>query len=142
MALAASQTGSIPLVGDWVLNPSRTHYGEGVERRRREQFTCVAERNKLRCNINSVRADGRLVAARFSAPMSGARAPVTGMPDIDGVELRQSNRSLVDATFFWRGKPVFAYRAMRSNDGQSLMIVSVDATSRTILSTIVVYDRR
>jgi hypothetical protein len=37
---------------------------------------------------------------------------------------------------------VFAYRAVRSDDGRSLTIVSVDPISRAVLNSVVVYDLR
>jgi hypothetical protein len=58
------------------------------------------------------------------------------------VQLRQPTNALVDATFLWRGKPVFGYRALQSEDGRSLIIISVDPVSRVALTTVVVYDRR
>jgi hypothetical protein len=48
----------------------------------------------------------------------------------------------VDATFTYNGKPVFAYRAVRSNDGRSLTIISVDPVTRAALTSVVVYERQ
>jgi hypothetical protein len=64
------------------------------------------------------------------------------MPDIDAVEIKQQSHAIADATFYAAGEPVFGYRAMQSNDGDSLIVVSVDPVSRVTLTTIVVYDRR
>lgn len=133
---------AVPLVGQWRLNLARTHYGLGVDVRRRETFACDSNGSLLRCIINSVRQDGRELVGRFSASIDGSRAPVNGIPDVDTVELRQPAASLLDATFFWHGKAVFAYRAYRSTDGTLLMIVSVDPSSRAALTTVVVYDRQ
>lgn len=41
-----------------------------------------------------------------------------------------------------RGKPVFGYRAFQSDDGRSLMIVSVDPVTGAAATTVVVYDRQ
>ncbi len=136
--------GQIPpaLVGDWQLNLARTHYGPGVDRRRSERFSCTTQASQLRCVITSVRADGRHLTGRFVAPMDGTGAPVTGIPDIDEIQIRRPNSAFLDATFLARGKPAFGYRAFQSQDGRSLMIVSVDPVTRVALTTIVVYDRR
>jgi hypothetical protein len=74
--------------------------------------------------------------------MDGTSAPVTGIPDIDEIQLRRPSSAFIDATFLWRGQPAFGYRAFQSQNAQSLMIVSVDPVSRVTLTTIVVYDRR
>jgi len=98
--------------------------------------------NQLRCVIRSVRADGRQLTGRFVAPMDGTGAPVTGIPDIDEIQLRRPSSAFIDATFLSRGQTAFGYRAFQSQDGRSLMIVSVDPVSRVALTTVVVYDRR
>ena len=130
------------LVGQWRLNLARTHYGSGVDVRQRESFTCEMHGPRLRCVIHSVRQDGRELVGQFAAALDRSPAPVTGISDVDTVELSQPAPSLLDATFFFRGKPTFAYRAYRSIDGASLVIVSVDPTSRAVLTTVVVYDRQ
>ena len=132
----------VPLVGNWQLNVGRTHYGPGVDRRRRERMACTAESEGVRCVILSVRADGHELTGQFTSLLDGATAPVTGVPDVDGVQLRRPNASLIDATFFWRGNPVFGYRALQSDDGRSLMIMSVDPVTGAAATTVVVYDRR
>ncbi|HEX4823587.1 MAG TPA: hypothetical protein VFV19_04715 [Candidatus Polarisedimenticolaceae bacterium] len=147
VAVAAVQPGNVsaptvPIVGQWRLNLSRTHYGTGVDVRRSETFTCDIDRKLVRCVIRSVRQDGRKLTAQFATPTDASPAPVTGIPDIDSVSLSQPIPSLLDATFSFRGKPVFAYRAYRSSDGASLMIVSVDPISHSAMTTVVVYDRQ
>ena len=131
-----------PLIGEWHLNPGRSHFAPGVHRRRRELFACAAEAQGVQCTIRSVRSDSQQVIGRFTATLDGREAPVTGMPDVDGVRLRQVDGAIVDATFSFGGVPAFGYRAIRSDDGRSLMIVSVEPISRKALGTVVVYDRR
>lgn len=138
---AASQP-TTPLVGDWQLNLSRTRYGPGVDRRRQERFTCAVRRARLACTIRGERADGRVIVGRFAAALDGAGGPVRGVPGVDEVRLRAVVAGVADATFLRRGVPVFGYRAYRSEDGLSLMIVTVEPASRAALSTVVVYDRR
>ena len=142
LALLQSTAPEPSIVGDWRLNLARTHYGAGVDRRRYERFTCTSERDRVSCVIRSVRADGREVVGRFSAPLSGKGASVAGIPDVDEArQLRRPGPEIVDATFLSRARPVFGYRAMRADDGRSLLIISVDPVSRAALTTIVVYDR-
>ena len=131
-----------PLLGDWQLNLSRTHYGPNVDRRRRERMTCTAEVEKVRCVIRSTRSDGRELTGQFTASLDGVAGPVTGIPDVDEVQLRRPSSSLIDATFLLRGTPVFGYRAYQADDGHSLMIMSVDPVTRAAATTVVVYDRR
>ncbi|CAN5803980.1 hypothetical protein BH18ACI5_BH18ACI5_05760 [soil metagenome] len=133
---------AVPLIGEWQLNLARTHYGPKVERRRSETLSCADEKSQIACVVRSVRANGNIVTGRFSAALDGAVGRVTGIPDIDGVELRRSTGSIVDATFFAQGKAAFAYRAFQAQDGRSLMMVTVDPVSRAALTTVVVYDRR
>ncbi len=130
-----------PLVGDWQLNLARTHYGPGVDQRRRERFTCAVRGAGLACTIRGERADGRVVSGRFAALLDGTGAPVTGVPGVDEVRLRAVEATVTDGTFLYRAVPVFGYRAYRSADGRSLVIVTVDPVSRAALSTVVVYDR-
>ena len=130
------------LDGNWKLNLARTHYGRGVDRRRREVFTCGPRGELVHCVIRSVRTDGRVVVGEFAATLDGVGAPVSGIAGIDEVQLSQSRDSVLDGTFRWHARPVFGYRALRSEDGRSLMIVSVDPSTRVALTTVVVYDRR
>ena len=130
------------LDGKWELNLARTHYGRGVDRRRREALTCGPRGEHVHCVIRSVRADGRAVVGEFAVALDGGSGPVSGIDEVDQVQLTQSSDSVLDATFQWHGRPVFGYRALRSEDGRSLMIVSVDPITRVALTTVVVYDRR
>jgi len=132
---------SIPIVGEWQLNRARTHYGPGVDVRRSERLSCAVEGSRVRCIIQSVRANGQELIGRFAATLDGARSSVIGIPDVDEVHLRRPSNTLLDATFLSRGKPVFGYRALQSEDGRSLMIISVDPVSRVALTSVVVNDR-
>jgi hypothetical protein len=133
---------AVPLIGHWRLNVARTHYGNGVDVRRHEEFTCDFVGVRLHCVIQSVRENGREVLGQFSAVLDGSPAPVSGIPEVDSVELTRPSAELLDATFLLRRKPVFAYRAYRSSDAKSLIIVSVDPRSRAALTTVVVYERQ
>lgn len=133
---------SAALIGDWQLHLGRTHYGPGVDRRRSERMTCTARSGAVHCVIRSVRSDGRRLTGRFTASLDGTAASVSGIPDVDQVQLRGAGHSVVDGTFLSRGAPVFGYRIFQSDDRRSLMVVSVDPTTRAVGSTIVVYDRR
>ena len=104
-------------------------------------MACAAVKAGVRCVIESMRADGREITGRFTASLDGTRAPVTGIPNVDQVLLRAPNVSLLDATFFSHGEPVFGYRAFQSGDGRSLLIISVDPVTRAAGTTVVVYDR-
>ncbi len=119
----------------------RSHYGPGVDRRRRERFTCVPERERIACAIRGERADGRVVVGRFTVAPDGPAAPVTGVPDVDAVRLRVVSPSIVDATFSSRGAPAFGYRAYRSTDRRTLTLVAADPTSRAPLTSVVAYRR-
>lgn len=141
MAVAPAARPPVALVGDWELNLGRTHYGPTVERRTRERFTCTQDGDRLECVIRALRAGGRETVGRFSGPLNGAPAPVTGIPDVDQVRLRVDG-GVVEATFSLHGAPVFGYRAYRSDDGRSLAIVTVDPVTRAALQTVVVYDHR
>src|SRR5438105_14980649 len=74
-----------PLAGHWILNVGRTHYGGGAETRKRETFICDADKQLLRCTIDSVRSNGKRVVASFAAAYDGKPYAVTGIPDIDRV---------------------------------------------------------
>lgn len=140
-AQAVAQPAS-PLIGDWELDLARTHYGAGVDRRRRERFTCVGRGTRVACTIRGERTDGRVVTGSFTATPGGTASPVVGIAGIDSVRLHLATDSVIDAFFSARGRPVFGYRAYRSDDRRTLVIVPVDPTSRAALTTVVVYRHR
>jgi len=142
LALSVAAAFADPLTGEWRLNLQRTHYGGGAEPRKREVFTCQPDGDRLKCTIDSVRADGRTYLATFTASYDGKAHPVVGMAEVDQVTLRKLDEFIADATFSFKGKPVFGYRAIRSDDGRSLAVVSVDPTTRAVGSCVVVYDRK
>src|SRR3989449_8779386 len=81
------------LDGNWELNLARTHYGRGVDRRRREVFTCGPRGELVHCVIRSVRTDGRVVVGEFGATLDGVGARVSGVAGVDEVQLNQSTDS-------------------------------------------------
>ena len=131
-----------PLSGKWVLNVARSHYGGGAKPRTRETFVCKADKETLRCIIQSYYTDGTKVVGSFAAAYDGKPYPVAGIPDMDQVTLQRVDDFTADATFCYRGRPVFGYRAFRSVDGRSLAIVSVEPTTRSVLTSVVIYDRQ
>jgi hypothetical protein len=141
-AAAAQQPPADPLAGRWELNVARTHYGGGADPRQREAFICTTTAAGVDCTIESTRSDGRVVVGGFAGTYGGAPAPTRGIPGVDHVRLARIDASIADATFTSQGRPVFAYRAVRSADGRSLTIISVDPDSRAVLNSVVVYDRR
>ena len=141
VALSITTASGDPLAGKWTLNLERSHYGGGAEPRRQETLVCQLDRGLMTCTIKSVRADGRKLVGTFTAPYDGKRHPAAGIPDVDEVTLQKLDDFIADATFSYKGKPVFGYRAIRSDDGRSLTIVSVEPTTRVIQSSVVVYNR-
>jgi hypothetical protein len=141
-AADASPLVGAPLIGDWVLNRQRTHYGATAERRRWERFTCHAQGAGVECRIDAQREDGRRTAARFTVPRENEAAPVVGIAEVDAVRLKTISTTIADATFYLRRAPVFGYRAYRGADGRTLTIVAVDPVTRAALTSVVVYDRR
>jgi hypothetical protein len=105
-------------------------------------LVCEVSKELLRCTIESLRVDGRKLAGTFAAAYDGKAYPADGIPDVDEVRLQRVDDSVADATFSRMGKPVFGYRAIKSDDGRTLTIVSVDPTSRIVLTSVVIYDRQ
>ena len=138
--IAAQAPAADPLVGHWELNVARSHYGGGAEPRKSESFVCSARKSGTKCDIESLYVDGRKVSGGFAAAYDGTPGPTRGISDVDEVRLRKISDSIADATFSLRGKPVFAYRAVRSTDGRSLTIISVDPATRAVLNSVIVYD--
>jgi hypothetical protein len=131
------------LVGAWVLDTARSHYGPGADPRRWEHFTCAADAsNRLRCVIEGERRDGGRVRGGFTAAPGQAPSRVTGIPGLDAVRVRTVSATIADATFYRRGVPIFGYRAYRAPGGASLVVVSVDALSRVAQTSVIVYNRR
>ena len=142
LILAASTTYADALDGRWRLNVARSHYGPGATPRQEETFVCASTKDILECTIDSRRVDGTRVLGTFAAAHDGTPHRATGIPDVDEVAVRRVDDYSTDATFSYKGRPVFGYRAIKSDDGQSLTIVSVDPTARTVLTSVVVYDRQ
>ena len=142
VVLSTTVASADPLTGKWILDLQRSHYGGGAEPRRQETFICQLDRDALKCTIESVRANGRKLVGTFTAPYDGKPHPAVGIPDVDEVRLQKLDEFIADATFSYKGKPVFGYRAIRSDDGRSLTIVSVEPTTRVVQSSVVVYNRK
>ena len=140
--VGAAQPAPDPLSGRWELNVARTHYGGGAQPRQRESFACVPTRVGVACTIASVRASGSKVDGGFIAAYDGTPGPTRGIPDVDHVRLIRISESIANATFTFQGRPVFAYRTVRSANGRSLTVISVDPTTRAVLNSVVVYDQR
>lgn len=138
----AQQPPTDPLTGYWELNVARSHYGGGAEPRTRESFVCVAHKSGLNCTIESTYTDGRRVSGGFTASYGGAAGPTRGISDVDHVRLAKISDTIADATFSKDGKPVYAYRAVRSAKGHVLTITSVNPATRAVLNSVIVYDRR
>jgi hypothetical protein len=142
IALPPAASSADPLVGHWILNVKRSHYGGGADPRREESFICEASSGRVRCTITSTRTDGRRLVGWFEAAYDQAPYKTSGIPEVDEVRLARVDDHVADATFSLRGTPVFAYRAVRSSDGRSLTIVSVDPITRVALNSVIVYDAR
>jgi len=141
LAMLVSVASADPLTGKWALNVGRTHYGGGAEPRKQETFVCEAERQLLRCSVKSDRLNGERVVGTFVAAYDGKPYATTGIPDVDRVTLQRVDDHVADATFTYKNRAIFGYRAIKSDDGRSLTIISVDPTARTVLNSVVVYDR-
>ena len=142
LMLSVTAVWADPLAGKWAVNLGRSHYAGGAEVRKGETFTCQTDGPGVKCTIESVRSDGRRLVGAFTAAYDGKPRPAVGIPDVDQVALRKLDDSTADATFHYRGKPVFGYRSTRSADGRSLVVVSVEPTTRVIGRSVVVYDRK
>ncbi len=138
----AALSANDPLSGTWALNRPKSYYGNGAEPRRHETMECITQQRVLACTIRSVRADGRVLTGVFRAEYDGKAYPSFGIPDVDHVKLTKVNESIADATFLFKGRPVFGYRAVRSADGRNLTIVSVDPDTRRVLTSVIVYERQ
>ena len=131
-----------PLQGTWVLEGDRSQYGISARRRQEETFECSAAAAGGECVIRSLFEDGRRVEGRFRLSYDGTAHVVSGLPDVDQVRLTRVSDVVVDATFVYRGRPAFAYRAMLSENRQYLTVIAVDPASRAVLHSVVTYRRR
>jgi len=131
-----------PFRGQWVLNVARSHYGRGAKARTQETFVCETDKESLKCTIKSQYTDGTKVVGSFTAAYNGKPYPVAGIPDIDQVTLQRVDDFVADATFSFKGRPIFGYRAIKSDDGRSLTVVSVEPITRSVLTSVVVYDQQ
>ena len=139
----SAEAKSDPLSGKWLLNRARSHYGPGAQPRKRETFECDLQgQGQVRCKIEGVMEDGKRSAGAFVAAYDGKPYAAIGIAGIDRVVLRKVDDFVADASFTFQGRPVFGYRAVKSDDGSSLMVISVDPVTRKPIETVVVYDRQ
>ena len=131
-----------PLLGRWALEAERSYYGGGARRRKEETFECAGVAARRQCTVRSRFADGSSVEATFTASYDGTSHPVRGLPDVDEVRLRQVDDFVADATFSYRGRPAFGYRAVLSDNRRHLTFIAVDPVSRAVLQSVVVYRRQ
>lgn len=131
-----------PFPGKWVLNVARSHYGHGAKPRTQETFVCQADKEILKCVIKSRQTNGTKVVGSFAAAYDGRPYPVAGISGVDQVTLQRVDDFAADATFSYKGRPVFGYRAIKSDDGKSLAVVSVEPITRIVLTSVVIYDRQ
>ncbi|HXI11775.1 MAG TPA: hypothetical protein VNM92_03925 [Thermoanaerobaculia bacterium] len=103
---------------------------------------CTAEGQIIECAISSVRIDGRRLNGSFRARYDGKLYASSGIPGVDQVALTRVNNGIVDAMFLYKGRRVFGYRSVQSQDRKSLTIASVDPETRQILTSVIVYERR
>jgi hypothetical protein len=117
---------TLPIVGIWEMDTSRTRY-LAAESRRSETFSCSAAGDRVRCAIVSDR-NHMIYDTRFEAQLDGPRALVSGISDVQEVQLSYKDKPVLDATFFDRNRPAYTWRARRSANGDTLYIDRVDIT--------------
>ena len=144
-ALAASACGgtdaaTLPIVGIWEMDTSRTRY-LAAEPRRSEMFRCSAAGDRVRCAIVSERDNGMIYDTRFDAQVDGPRALVKGISDVQEVQLSYRDKPILDATFFDRNRPVYTWRARRSANGDTLLIDRIDVTGEGPRAATTTYRR-
>ena len=129
-----------PVIGDWTLDLGRTVYGPSVEKRVDERFTCSMDGKGVHCRISSTKENGTVNSGSFDAVPDGPPGEVQGIEGLDNVRLTSAEAGVMEATFYDRDRPRFAYRAWREDAGRTLVIVTVDPITRNKLSTTVVYQ--
>jgi hypothetical protein len=141
LALLSAQPGTpaAAILGNWTLNAAKSRYGGGAEQRKSETMVCGMD-SDTHCSVISERANGKTVRMRFGGVTNGSPGWVTGADDLDQVILKHVDSNTLDATFLFKGKPAFAYRAVRSVDKKTLTITAVDTKTRAPLKSVVVYD--
>jgi hypothetical protein len=139
LLLAQAGTPAPAILGNWTLNVAKSHYGGGAEARKSETMICGLD-DDTHCSIVSERANGRTVRMRFRGVTNGSAGTVTGADDLDQVILKHIDANTLDATFLFKGKPVFAYRAVRSADRKTLTFTAVDPKTRSPLKSVIVYE--
>lgn len=126
--------------GVWALDPVRSSYGVNAERRITETFRCAtrARPASLRCEIEGVRANGDTSRALFVADGAPLEGSVSGIPGVNRVRLTPTARGY-DAVFLLDSSAVLGYELRVFGD--SLVVRTVDAVTRTPLDSRIVYVR-
>ncbi len=119
--------GVLPIAGIWEMDTSRTRY-LAAEPRVSEMFSCSGAGDRIRCAMVSERADGMIYDTRFEAKVDGPRALVSGVSDVQEVQLSYREKPFLDIVFYANGRPAYSWRTRRSANGDTLEIDRIDAT--------------
>jgi hypothetical protein len=127
-ACGDSVVDTLPIVGIWEMDTSRTRY-LAAEQRRSETFRCSTDGKRVRCAFLTDYRNGMIVQSQFDAILDGPRVPVKGHGlAMDSVQLSYKTRPVLEAKFFVGSSLTNSWRVRRSAGGDTLVIDGTEVT--------------
>jgi hypothetical protein len=140
LLVIASLSGKDGLARNWRADLKASTLPVGFPQLRSQTMQLEQAGDKLHCVTERVTIADVRTRAEFTAPFDGKRYPVTGVPEVSAVSLRQYP-NFIEADFFSRQTPVFSYRMWVSNKGDTLTIISIEPATRKELHARILYRR-
>ena|SRR5690349_11979774 len=142
-ALACTETRPAdPLVGTWTLNVARSKFSPGPAPRG-ITVTYEPASNGLHVVAVAVQPDGTSSRSEYTAPYDGKDYPITGVPQVETVSLRQIDALTSERVDKHGGQRVQSYTRQVYADGKTMVVThkGTDATGSSI-DDLMVFDKK
>jgi hypothetical protein len=145
-ALSCASVGPVgpsdPLVGTWVMNPAKSKFNPGPAPK---SITVTYEPAAKGLHVVSVLVtqDGTSSTSEYTAAYDGKDYPITGVPQVESVQLRQIDALTSERIDKRGGQRVQSYTRQVYADGRTLIVTQkgTDATGSPVDNEIV-FDKK
>ena len=131
-----------PLVGTWVLNPAKSKFNPGPAPKN-ITVTYEAAAGGLHVKSVVVTQDGASATSEYTAAPDGKDYPITGVPQVETVSVRQIDALTSERIDKRGGQRVQSYTRQVYADGKTLVVTQkgTDATGSTVDNEMV-FDKK
>jgi hypothetical protein len=131
-----------PLVGTWTLNPARSKFSPGPAPK---AITVTYEQTSKGLHVVSevTTTDGATARSEYTAAYDGKDYPISGVPEVETVQLRQINALTSERIDKKAGQRVQSYTRQVYADGKT-MVVTQKGTTDTggVVENVMVFDKK